>query len=310
MSVAENEKIAFIFPGVGIEHCGHEAGFVARHRCTVSPYLEQASERADVDLAQAIAAGELRSLSNLAREILTYAFNCAAAAVYMRAGLVPTLMAGHSMGIYSAMVSAGSLSFSDGLGAVEKAHELVQATCAGKGFGMAAVVGLSAAEVTALLDTEAYADSCIANVNNATSVVLTGRRRELELFLKEAEAHGALKAGLLGVDAPYHHPVWAAGASAAFRHHLQTLTWQSPDCPIISSIDGSLLTDVDTLLDFTARNLCSPICWQGVTEAMGVAGIGLAVECGAGVSLTQNARFLKGCPPHTNIRSVQWRLGI
>jgi [acyl-carrier-protein] S-malonyltransferase len=306
----ENDTVAFVFPGVGIDLCGHEAEFIARHQATVSPYLAQASARAHVDLEAAIQSGSLLRLDDRARELLAYGFNCAAAAVYRKAGIAPAFLAGHSLGIYSAITVGEALSFEDGLGLVEKAHACVRAVCEKARFGMAVIVGLSVEEIGGMLDCDAYNGICVANRNNATSLVLTGLRSELEAFMEEAERHGALKAAMLPVEAPYHHPLWAAPASNKFRHHLMTLSWQASVCPIVSSIDGSLLTQPGELLELTAANLSSPICWQGVVEALGTAGTHLAIECGLGISLTQNARFIPSSPKHVNVKTSQWRLGI
>jgi [acyl-carrier-protein] S-malonyltransferase len=311
---ARDARLAFAFPGVGVRPCGHEAAFVGRHRGVVEPILAEASRFAGADLAPALAdpdGGQSRpALTELQGQLLTYAFNVAVAEVCRReGGLEPTLLAGHSMGLYSALAAAGVVEFGDGLAIVADAFECVAAASAGLDAGMAVVVGLSRREVDAMI--AARRDSVRhVNSNNDTTLVFSGLRRDLEAFLEEALARDALKARLLPVRAPYHHAELLAGASDVFAERLRRRAWRRASVPVVSSIDRRSLVEAEDLLDLTARNIATPIDWERVVLELARQRVELVVECGAGLSLSQNGRLIEGSPPYVTVKNIEARLGL
>lgn len=289
-------KAAFVFPGVGVAPNGHEGEFFARHRAVMRPFLEEAAAFAGRQLH----AGELH----------THAFDCAVAAVYRSHGLEPSCVAGHSLGLYAALADSGAVRFRDALAMVERAHELVVEACPRGGFGMAVVIGMREPEIRRLLEDPAHEGCALANVNNETGIVLSGAVEALGSVLAAAEREGALKATLLDLDLPYHNPGVLAPATERFREYLRTISWRAPTCPVVSSIDQSLLVDPAALLEHTARNISAPIRWQGTVERLAALGVAVAVECGPGISLTQHAYFIPGAPKHVNTKTSKWKLGI
>jgi [acyl-carrier-protein] S-malonyltransferase len=306
----ERPVVAFAFPGVGAEWSGAEAGFLRRHGSAMRPCLDAASDAAGADLAAAVASGRHAQLGREEQELLAYALSCAAHTVCRDAGVHPALVAGYSLGVYTAMACSGAVSFAEGLGMVRRAHALARAACAGGRFGMGAVVGLSVADVTALLARPERRGLCLANVNSDYAVTLSGTRGALDPFLEDAAAHGALKVVALDVDIPYHNPNLLAGVSETFAAELRTAAWREPLCPIVSSVDQALLAAPDRLREFTAKNLSTPFHWQRTVERLARAGVDLVIECGPGVALTQNARFIAGAPEHANLKNAPRRLGL
>jgi [acyl-carrier-protein] S-malonyltransferase len=190
-----------------------------------------------------------------------------------------------------------------------EAHRLAQ-QAAGRGrHAMGIVVGLSRAQVARLLEPLGPASVCLASSNSPTSHVLSGSRQAVAEVLQQAEDLQALKALQMDVDVPFHHRAVLAPATAQFRQFLRGLSWSAAACPVVSSIDQTLLRDPADLLELTAQNLSTPICWQRVVEVMAAQGVELVWESGPGVSLTQNARFIEGAPRHFNIRHAARRLG-
>jgi [acyl-carrier-protein] S-malonyltransferase len=301
-------RAAFVFPGVGVTPSGHEAEFLERHRAVMQPYLAAASAFAGEDVLAVLAPGARPSA--LAAELFTHAYDCAVAEVYRQAGLEPSFVAGHSLGLYAALAVAGAVPFDAGLAMVERARTFVREACPPGDFGMAVVVGLREAEVVRLLDDPAYATLARANVNNETATVLSGTTADLERFLAAADREGALKAVLLGIDLPYHNPHFLAPATVRFRAFLQGVAWRRPAWPVISPIDQAALTDPGDLLECTARNISSEIRWRQVVERLAALGVAVAVECGPGISLTQHAYFITGAPRHVNTKTSPWKLGI
>ena len=307
-------RAAFVFPGVGVTPSGHEGEFLERHRDVMQPYLDEAiayaGESLHATLAPLAGAASAARPSPRAEELFTYAFDCAVAAVYRQAGLEPSYAAGHSLGLYAALAVTGAVRFADGLTMVERARAFVREACPPGSFGMAVVIGMSGAEIAALLADSAHAGVARANVNNDTATVLSGRIADLERFLEVARREGAFKAVLLDIDMPYHHPVFLSSATDRFRAFLSTLSWGASCCPILSPIDQALLADPAELLECTACNISTPIRWQKVVERLAALGVAVAVECGPGISLTQHASFIEGAPKHVNTKTSAWKLHI
>jgi len=292
-------KAAFVFPGVGVTPSGHEGEFLQRHREVMQPFLDEAA---------AFAGEELHA--PLAAELFTYAFDCAVADVYRQAGLEPSYVAGHSLGLYAALAVTGAVRFRDGLAMVERARAFVRAACPSGRFGMAVVIGMREAEIVSLLQDPAHSGVARANINNDTATVLSGSVSDLEPFLEAAKREGAFKAVLLDVDMPYHHPAYLAPATDRFRTFLGALVWNAPFCPLVSPIDQALIEDPAELLECTARNISTPIRWQKVVERLAALGVAVALECGPGISLTQHASFIPGAPKHVNTKTSSWKLQI
>jgi len=307
-----SRKLAFAFPGVGVRLCGHELAFFERNKAVMEPLLAQASSRAGYDLVASLEdESQFADRTELQGQLFTYAFNSAVAAAYRDHGAQPSLLAGHSMGIYSALFTAGVVSFSVGLEIVAEAYRVVTEASEGLDAGMAVVVGLGHHEIDDLIS-ELGDDSTVSavNANNDTTAILAGLRPHLEEALDRARRRDALKARLLPVAAPYHHLGLLDGASDTFDRFLARQQWSAPSCPIVSSIDQTLLDSAEALRELTARNISTPISWERVVERLIGSGVELIVECGAGISLQQNGRLMEGCPPFVTVRNASRRAGV
>lgn len=301
---------AAVFPGAGVPLCGAEGAFLDRHEPLMAPFLEQAGQRAGADLQQAVVSGDVAALNQRARELFAHAFNCAMWAVLEQhiGARRPIAMAGHSLGVYSALSCSGALSFEDGLRLVDRAHEAAGRCCTGGHYGMGVVVGLERDALEALLPTAGDDAVVVANHNNHTSFVLSGERDAVQTVIERADPAGAVVATLLDLQTPYHHPRVLAPASAELALFMEGLSWASPCCPIISTIDHGWMHTPEQLADFTARNISTPIHWQGVVQALAGHGVDTLLECGPGLSLTQSARFIQGAPRHINVKNARQRL--
>jgi [acyl-carrier-protein] S-malonyltransferase len=310
MSVGERPpRLAFAFPGVGTVAGPIEAAFFARHAARMRPRLAQASERAGVDLVAALGAEPRPPLGALPEQLLGYAFGCAVADVLGAHGLEPVLTVGHSMGLYAALYAAGAVDFATGLGITAEAYRAACHACPPGEHDLAAVVGFERSELEPLLATAAYRALRIVNSNNHGSHVLAGPRAPLGAFTRDCLERGALKALLLGVDLPYHHPDLLGNASVELDGWLGAQVWSQPRCPVVSPFDQSLLREPAVLRDVTARNLSTPIDWQRCVEALARAGVELAYECGLGATLVQSARLISPSPRFVGLKQLDAALG-
>jgi [acyl-carrier-protein] S-malonyltransferase len=301
---------AFAFPGVGVGLCGAEAAFAERHRATLGPFLGEASSMAAADLGARLVAGSTPEPGGLDAQLLAYAFGCGVAAVVRDHGIEPRLTAGYSLGLYAALHAAGAIGFGDGLAIVRRADEIMRAHCPASEHDLAVVLGLGREDLAALLARPALAAVRVAIANSDQAAILAGPEAVLEAASALALEAGALKATLLGVGLPYHHPELLGPASRELEAFLRGIEWHAPRCPVVSTIDHGLVVDPAGLRDLTARNIASPIDWQRTLEELRARGIELVIECGAGVSLSQNARLVAGSPRFVNLRTFEKRLGI
>jgi malonyl CoA-acyl carrier protein transacylase len=308
MTLLDDNDWVFLFPGIGVKPFGKEEEFYRRYRTVIEPFIRQGSEIMGVDLSASLLHNATLGGDQLHHEVFAYVFAHGTFQVFREQGLVPRLTAGHSLGIYAALSAAGAISFTDGLAIIEKAHQLGRKYNPEKRYGVVVIIGLDHDYVTAFLLDTGLASVNLANLNNATSGVYVGYKEETDRLLAWAEGTGAIKTIRLHVDIPFHSPLFMEEASRELRVFLESLHWQRPICPILSALDHRLLTAEEDLIDMTAANLSHPIYWPGVMKKLTEIGVEAVIECGAGVSLTQHARFIDGAPRHYNLRNLKRRL--
>jgi acyl transferase domain-containing protein len=309
-ATTHNEKLTFAFPGASVHMCGSEANFYRRHKSLIQPYLEEGSCFADTDFVAALLDSNRLNLCEREDQLFSHAFNCGIAAVYLHHGFKPYCMAGYSMGIYAALSASGTISFGDSLAMVAGAYSLAAAACTGNRYCMAVVIGFGNKEFHELIHRQDYKAIRMVNSNNDSAKILSGDLKTLNAFLAEANDRNAFKAELLDVSLPYHHPDYLSEASLEFERMLRTFTWNKPTCPIVSSIDQNFLTEPKDLLQFTAKNLSTPVSWQDVMATLSVNNVQIVIECGMGISLTQNGRMIPSAPRFVNVQNSQPRLGV
>lgn len=300
---------AAVFPGAGIALTGHEQALLAAHDAEMRPPIEAASRFAGRDLAPALPARDLDGLAAREAQLLTYAYSLAVLEVLRRDGFAPALLAGHSLGVYAALVAAGCLSFDEGLVAVDAACRIATEACAGRDCGMVTATGLGPDEVAELLSVRADAAAGATTLravitNNAISVVVAGAGLELETYLADAVERNATRAVWLDRRVAYHHPGYLSGASLALDEVASRLAWREPETPIVSSLDGAVLTTALAARDFMVRNLSSPIRWPRVLDTLARHGCGLVCECGPGTTLTRIGRFDEAAPPYVSVQTL------
>lgn len=302
--------MAVAFPGLGAPFCGQEGGFFQRHREIMEPFLATGAALTGSDWMTPLARGSLAELSPRDQGLFAHAFNSACHAVFgVMVGGGVAWMAGYSLGIYSALAATGAITFAAGLEMVDVAHQLVCDHFPPGQYDMGATIGVTEPEIRDRLARPEYVDVALVNVNSPASLVFAGPVAPLQAFLQElTEEAGAFKAVLLEVGAPFHHPRFMVAPAARFAAHLATMAWQTPSCPILSTIDGHPMTEAAELQAFTARNLAAPIHWQKVMASLSRLGAAVVIESGPGVSLTQIARFIEGAPLFINLKNAERRL--
>ena len=223
-------------------------------------------------------------------QIAVHVTNCAWAAVLRRMTLRPRVAAGFSLGIFSALVAAGSLSFEQGLEGVVLAAEEMSREGGKTGGAMAAVIGLSEAEIARIC--AGVPGAYLASVNNAKQVVISGREEAVDTALAICEARGALFAKRLPIRWAIHTPLMEA-ASAAFARVVENWSVRPPSFPVLSYLDGEVLADGDRIKRDLSIQFSRPNDWHKVLLRMKAQRIDTYVEVGPGNTLSRMVRWVE-----------------
>lgn len=275
-------KFAFVFPGQGSQSRGMMNGYA--DFAVVRNTFAEASDVLEQDLWQLVEEGsdvDLNSTVNTQPIMLT-----AGVAVYRawqaQSGAAPALMAGHSLGEYTALVAAGALSFADALPLVRyRAQCMQQAVPEGVG-GIAAILGLDDDVVRAVCAEGAQGEVLEAvNFNSPGQVVIAGNRAAVERGMELAKAKGAKRAIMLPMSVPSHCSL-LKGAAEQLREYLAKVEVRSPGIPVLHNADVASYSDGAAIKDALVRQLFSPVRWVETVQAFGKQGITHNVECAPG----------------------------
>ena len=287
-------KFAFVFPGQGSQSVGMLNAF-ADH-AVVRETVQQASDALGQDLGKLIAEGpaeELGLTTNTQPVMLTAAY-----AIYRvwekETGMKPALVAGHSLGEYTALVAAGALKFSDAVPLVRfRAQAMQSAVPVGEG-GMAAILGLDDDAVRAVC-VEASAAGIVEAVNfNAPSqVVIAGAKAGVDRACELAKAKGAKRALPLPVSAPFHSSLLKP-ASNQLREYLAGVEIGVPHIPLINNIDVAIVSEPASIKDALVRQAAGPVRWVESVQKIAHEGVTHVIECGPGKVLNGLTKRIDG----------------
>ena len=273
---------AFVFPGQGSQSRGMMNGY-ADFSAVRDTFIE-ASDVLKQDLWQLVADG---SDADLNSTVNTQPIMLAAGVAVYRAwqsqnGARPALMAGHSLGEYTALVAAGALSFADALPLVRyRAQCMQQAVPEGVG-GIAAILGLDDDVVRAVCVEGAQGEVLEAvNFNSAGQVVIAGNRGAVERGMELAKARGAKRAIMLPMSVPSHCSL-LKGAAEQLRAYLNNVTVQVPAIPVLHNADVAAYGDAAKIKNALVRQLYSPVRWVETVLEFGKQGITHNAECAPG----------------------------
>lgn len=209
-------------------------------------------------------------------------------------GPPPAVMAGHSLGEYSAWVASGALAFRDALPLVRlRAEAMQEAVPVGAG-AMAAILGLDDDSVRRACSQASDNEVVEAvNYNAPSQVVIAGTRNGVERAVERAKALGAKRAMMLPVSAPFHSSLLRP-AAARLEAHLATIALVPPAVPVINNVDVERVSDAYKIKDALARQACSPVRWVEVIACAARMGVTRVLECGPGKVLAALTKRIDG----------------
>jgi [acyl-carrier-protein] S-malonyltransferase len=289
--IASSPPLAFVFPGQGSQSVGMLAELGEAH-AVVRATFDEASEGAGTDL-WALSQGGPEELLNRT-EYTQPALLAAGIAVWRawesQGGAKPVVLAGHSLGEYTALVAAGALSLGDGAHLVRIRGQLMQdAAPAGTG-AMAAVLGADDALVEAVC-VEASGTQVVvpANYNSPGQIVIGGDAAAVDRALSLLQEKGVRKTVRLAVSVPSHTPLMREAANR-LAGTMAGLQWREPSLPVVQNVDATAHDGVEAIRDALVRQLYLPVQWTRCVEALAARGAVRIAECGPGKVLAGLAK--------------------
>ena len=281
--------LGFVFPGQGAQFVGMLAD-VAEQHAAVRRRFDQAADTIDMDLWRIASQGPEAELA--ATAVTQPALLTASVALWevwcSQGGAAPALLAGHSLGEYSALVCAGGLEFAAAVRLVHRRGQLMQeAVPRGEG-AMAAVLGLDEQEVEAACAAAAGVVSA-ANYNAPGQVVIAGTAAAVEQAAALCRERGAKRAVLLDVSGPFHCALMAP-AREQLAEALDAAGVRRPDTPLVRNVDATIAATAAAVEEGLLAQLSAPVRWRQCVARMREAGVTRLVECGPGKVLTGLAK--------------------
>jgi [acyl-carrier-protein] S-malonyltransferase len=275
-------KFAFLFTGQGAQAVGMLNGFAGNP--VVEQTVAEASEALGQDIGKLIAEGPKEDLdltTNTQPVMLT-----AAVAVYRAwiaaGGPVPQVVAGHSVGEYSALVAAGVIDFKDAVPLVRfRAQSMQEAVPVGQG-GMAVILGLAADDVRAVCAEAAAAVPGEVvepvNFNEPTQIVIAGHSAAVDKACELAKAKGAKRAMKLAVSAPFHSSLLKP-ASDRLQAYMAGIEFSAPRIALVNNVDVAVENDPAAIKDALVRQAAGPVRWVETMQHIAAAGVTQVIEC-------------------------------
>ena len=305
-------KLAYIFPGQGSQ----QVGMLADAQAAVSDLFSQASDVLGYDLWQLIQQGPEEQLNQT--EFTQPALLTASVALYQQAiskgAAPPALVAGHSLGEYSALVAASVLPFTDAVRLVQQRGQFMQSAVPAGAGGMAAIMGLEDAQVAKICQqVTSSKDSSTGgteelvqavNFNAPGQVVIAGTSKALAAAIDACQSAGAKRAIPLAVSAPFHSELMKPAADR-MREVLEQVTFNAPSFPVMQNVDAKVHESPDAIRENLVAQMHSPVRWTDTVRNLASAGVGGLVEAGPGKVLTGLAKRIDKSLALHNVDSIQ-----
>ena len=277
---------AFVFPGQGSQTVGMLDAW--GHHPIVAQTLQEASDALSEDVAALIKNGpkEALALTTNTQPVMLVSAVAAYRVWLAETGLVPSVVAGHSLGEYSALVVSGVLTLAQAAPLVRlRAQAMQDAVPVGQG-AMAAILGLDVAKIIAVcadITSASGLDGSVqaANFNDPGQTVISGSKAAVDAACEQLKAAGAKRALILPVSAPFHSQLMRPAAEK-LQEALKSVTFAVPQIPVINNIDVSVQTDAAAIKDALYRQAFGPVRWVECVAAIKAHGVTTIVECGPG----------------------------
>ncbi len=279
-----NQQLAFVFPGQGSQKVGMLAAVAAANPVVEESFAE-ASEVLGYDLWQLAQQGpqEAQNLTERTQPLLLAASVALWRVWQQRSSVRPSLLAGHSLGEFSALVCAGSLAFVDAVKLVRARGQFMQSAVPVGVGAMAAVLGMEDQQIVDICAEVSRPGAVVeaVNFNSPGQVVIAGHAGAVEQGIERLKAAGCKRAMPLPVSAPFHTSLMVP-AGEQLAQVLEGIELKAPVIPVVHNVHAQAESDPGRIRELLIQQISSPVKWTGCVQFMVAKGIATTVECGPG----------------------------
>ena len=276
-------KLAFLFPGQGSQKVGMGADLREARPETFERFFARAADATGMPIADYALEGpeDVLTRTDIAQPAL-FTLSLAIADAAAELGIKADLVAGHSLGEYTAAVASGAVSFEDGIRLVALRGKLMNDAQTERPGTMAAVIGLDQERLEALCDQASDAGVVApANLNTPSQIVVSGEVGGVERLMELATEAGADKVVRLQVGAAFHSELMRP-AQAKMAEAMADVAWDDPRVPMASNASGGLVTAADEVREALIAQIASPVRWVDCAHSLDAAGADAFLELGPG----------------------------
>ena len=275
--------MAFLFPGQGSQYVGM-AKDICEEFSSVRELFEKASDILKYDLTDVCFSGPDEKLKQTAyTQPAIFVHSCALEMVLRENYVRPSCAAGHSLGEYSALVSARALDFDYALGAIARRSTAMQADCDNSSGTMAAIIGMGYEDIREIL--RGLEETVVAaNYNSPDQTVIAGEKGAVETACARLKENGARRAIMLPVSGAYHSPLMTA-SSRIMKEYIDGLIFADFDFPIYPNVSAEPALNGDSYGELLSRQILSPVLWHPTIKNMHRDGVTCFAEIGPGKAL-------------------------